>query len=424
MKVKVTPNLIDGEILANPSKSYAHRVILCASLAKGKSTIDNLVLCDDVRATIDIVQKLGAKVERIGDRRYEITPIDRDGLKGKEFELFANESGSTLRFILPILCALGVKAVVDGKDGLRKRPLGLLVGCLNRYGADIKEDRLPLKTSGKLLPSTYEIDAGQSSQNLTGLLYALSLLDEQSELVLKNETVSKGYIDITLSVLRDFGANIEETENGFRVYPTEFKPLVTSIEGDYSSLAFPLALAVTTGRVKVFGMNPHSLQGDRAILDILCMMGAKISWDNDSVFVEKSELKAIELDGRDIPDLLPIVAVLCAKAKGISKIYGVDRLKIKESNRISAICDLLSQFDVKHYYANDCLTVYGRRDPKEPLGEVKGYNDHRIVMSGVVMALGFNTEITVTDARAVDKSYPHFYEDMERLGGDKIVELF
>jgi len=424
MKVKVVPNSISGEILANPSKSYAHRVILCAALANGKSRVDNLVFCDDVRTTVDIVEKLGAKVEKIGNRLFEITPIDRECLREKEVELFANESGSTLRFILPILCALGVKAVVDGKDGLRKRPLNLLVDCLNRYGAKIKGDRLPVITGGKLTPAVYEIDAGQSSQNLTGLLYALSLLDAKSELVLKNETVSKGYIDITLSVLSDFGANIEKTERGFVVYPAEFKPLDTSIEGDYSSLAFPVALAATAGKVKVSGMNPDSLQGDRAILDVLTKMGAKISWQKDAVTVEKSPLSAVELDGRDIPDLLPIVAVLCARAQGISKIYGVDRLKIKESNRISAICDLLRMFDVKHFYANDCLTIYGRMDKKEPLGEINGYNDHRIVMSGVVMAIAFGSEITVTDARAVDKSYPHFFEDMITLGGEKIVELF
>lgn len=424
MKVKICQRPIRGEVKIAPSKSYAHRILLCSALAHEKFVVGNLVFNDDILATMRVLEELGAKFDKIGENAYSVTPIDRKNMGDREYKIFANESGSTLRFILPIISALGINAVVDGKEGLRKRPVKLLLDVLREKGAEIEGDQLPVKASGKIGCGVYEIDASQSSQNVTGLLYALSLLDGDSEIVFQNQLVSKGYIDISLDVLRSFGAKIEEKENGFIVRGTEFSGKSTEVEGDYSSAGFPLVLGALCGDILVKGLNEQSLQGDRAVLSVLKQMGADIKWCEGGVKVKKSLLHAVDVDATNIPDLIPIIAVACASAKGKSAISGVDRLKIKESDRLSAVCEILTRFDVKHYYAHDTLYIYGREDKRYVSGEIVGHNDHRIVMSAVVMSIACKSDITVTDAQAVAKSYPGFYDDMKKLGGEDIVELF
>ena len=217
MKVRTFPNQIKGEITVPPSKSYAHRILLCATFSRDKVKVGNLILNEDISATMDALRALGAGFEKVGAGEYIVTPVDRKKVEGKEVSVFARESGSTLRFLLPVLSALGAKATVDGKEGLRKRPIKLLLDILRAHGIEVEGDSLPVKLSGKLEVGEYVVDASQSSQNVTGLLCALSLLDGKSQIKLEGERVSVGYIDITLDVLQSFGADIKKREYGYDV---------------------------------------------------------------------------------------------------------------------------------------------------------------------------------------------------------------
>lgn len=417
MEVKIKKGEAHGKISIIPSKSYAHRILLCSALSDDEVEVKGLIDSKDILATKNALKSLGVGFKEVEDGVL-VTPISCDG---GEKSVFCDESGSTLRFLIPVISALGINAVVDGKEGLRRRPIKLLLDVLRSGGAVIEGDSLPIKIGGKLKPEKYILDASQSSQNLTGLIYGLSLLDKPSEIVLTKGLVSVGYVDITLDVLRRFGARVEVTDNGYMVYPSRFSGVKSiAVEGDYSSASFLMALGVLTGNVEIIGLNPNSKQGDKAMVDILKQMGANIE-QRESVICKKSALKAISLDATNIPDLIPIIAVCCACADGISQIAGVDRLKIKESDRLKAVCDMLTDFGVIHYYSNDTLYVYGgtKRSVKKV---VKGYNDHRIVMSASVMATALG-EAVIDDMDAIKKSYPTFFEDLKVLGGNSIAEV-
>ncbi len=424
MKVKVLPNSISGVIKIPPSKSYAHRILICACLSSEECVVQNLVLNNDIVATMNVLKEIGAKIVNIGENEYKITPIDKKLVYGKTVNLFADESGSTLRFIIPIVSALGLNAVVDGKAGLRARPIKLLLDVLRSHGAVIEGDSLPIKMSGKIGPGTIEVDSTQSSQNITGLLFALTLLDGESRLVTIGEKVSKGYLDVTLSVMNAFGVKISENSNGYLVSGQSYvAPEKISVEGDYSSAGFITVLGVLCGKTVIQGLNENSKQGDRKIIEVLQSMGGKVHWEKGELVSEKSELKGVFVDGTDIPDLLPIISVCCAFCDGVSKIKGVDRLKIKESDRLLAVRELLDKFGVKNEYEDNTLIITGSSGKLTLDSELDGFNDHRMVMSAVVMAIRANAKAVVTTAQAVDKSYPAFFEDLKKMGGEKIVEL-
>ena len=417
MNILVKKSDIQGNIRVIPSKSYAHRILILSALGNSTVTVNNLIYSKDILATINALVSLGAKIDLLGDS-VKVEPIVVDS---EQKSVFCDESGSTLRFLLPIISALGLTATVDGKQGLRNRPIKLLLDILREHGVIVSADSLPLTLSGKLKAGTFVIDGSQSSQNLTGLMIALSLLDEPSEIIIKNGLVSVGYIDITLEVMKLFGANIVKTEEGFIVNPATFSVQDNiSVEGDYSSASFLLALGALCGDIAISGLKLDSNQGDRAIVDILAKMGADIS-AGDTITVKKSNLKAIDIVATDIPDLIPIIAVCCSRAKGVSSIKGVDRLKIKESDRLLAVCDMLTDFGVIHYYAKDTLYIYGGTQ-KAPTRPIKGYNDHRIVMSASVMAVALG-QGEITDCEAISKSYPNFFEDLKVLGGDEIAQV-
>ncbi len=417
MNILVKKSDIQGNIRVIPSKSYAHRILILSALSKSTVTVNNLIYSKDILATINALISLGAKIDVVGDS-VKVEPIVVDS---EQKSVFCDESGSTLRFLLPIISALGLTATVDGKQGLRNRPIKLLLDLLVEHGVSVSADSLPVTLSGKLKAGTYVLDGSQSSQNLTGLMIALTLLDEPSEIIIKNGLVSVGYVDITLEVMKLFGANVEQTDKGYIINPTTFNVCDDiSVEGDYSSASFLMALGALCGDIAISGLKLDSMQGDRAIVDILAKMGADISI-GDTITVKKSDLKAIDIVATDIPDLIPIIAVCCARAKGVSSIKGVNRLKIKESDRLKAVCDMLTDFGVIHYYARDTLYIYGGTQ-KAPTRPIKGYNDHRIVMSASVMAVA-TSMAEITDSEAVEKSYPNFFEDLRALGGDEIAQV-
>ena len=407
MNVTIQPSTICGEIVAPPSKSYAHRILIAAYLTGQKVSVHNAGNSNDVMATIGSLKSLGAQT----DVNDGTVTIQRKKIPSTAV-VDCNESGSTLRFLLPVAAALNVNATFTGKGRLLSRPIQELVQALNDNGADIDG----FTVNGKLCAGTFTIPATVSSQYITGLLFALPLLDGDSKIVFVGEPVSQGYLDVTLDVLQQFGIQIERTDYGYFVKGNQrYKaPTHVAVEGDYSGAAFMLSLGALCGNVTVKGLNALSMQGDAAILRVLDKFGAKVTVRGDSVCVQKRQLNAIELDCENIPDLVQIISVVASFANGVTVLKKVSRLRLKESDRVQAIIDQLHAAGIRCDYDGGVLFIYGGA----PHGAAfSGGNDHRTVMSATVLALAAQGESTVTNAEPFSKSYPNFYKDISKLGG-------
>ena len=410
MDVKLEKSQIIGEVVIPPSKSQAHRVMIASFLAG--ENYDFGLSGEDVCATKECLDSL--KGLFCGDTTFA--------------KLDARESGSTLRFLLPIVCALDVNAEIVGEGRLPERPIGDLIEVLRAHGANVVGDKLPLKTysscselclaKGGLKSGEYVINGGISSQYITGLLFALPLLEGDSSITLEGELVSKNYVEMTLDVLENFGVKIERTKTGFFVKGNQkFVANNANIEGDWSSAAFPLALGLLTGEVLAKGVDESSKQADKIFLDLARNMGGDINKMADGYLARKSLLKGIDFDATNCPDIVPIMAVLCAFAKGKSKIFGVDRLKQKESDRLRAVQELLANIGVKTEYNCNELMIFGSGEKAlEKEIRISGYSDHRIAMSGIVAGLKLG-ETVVEGVECISKSYPSFAVDMQKIGG-------
>lgn len=409
----IKPSSILGEVVAPPSKSFAHRIMLSAFLSGEEVTVKNIGSSVDALVTLQAIKDMGAKVEITGNKAV----IKRNGRLNKSVLIDCKESGSSYRFLLPIVSALGIKTTFTGAIRLFERPIEDLVNVLNEHGAKISG----LSVSGKLNSGNYEITGSVSSQYITGLLLALSCLQGKSTLTIKGEFVSKPYVDITVSVLRDFGVNIAETDSGYEIIGGyNLKKHEFVVEGDWSGSAFMLSLGAIAGSVTVKGVNLGSTQGDRQIVDILKKFGAKLNYGETSVTASKGELKGIVIDMEDMPDLVQIVSVVASYASGVTTIKNVERLRLKESDRILAIINTLTTAGVSVEYNSGSLTIYGTK----PNGCCyDGGNDHRTVMSQSVMAIGANGNSTVIGAQAHNKSYPEFIEHFKAVGGNLDVNF-
>ncbi|MBO7368875.1 MAG: 3-phosphoshikimate 1-carboxyvinyltransferase [Clostridia bacterium] len=407
MKLLITPEKLCGEIAAPPSKSAAHRLIIASFLSGERTRVSGAGASEDVLATLGALSALGLEWQNVcGDYFLSRKPI-KSGATA-----YCKESGSTLRFLLPIAAALGASVTFTGEEGLLKRPINGLIEPLNRNGAQIEG----LMVKGKLKSGDYIVDASISSQYITGLLFALPLLDGDSRIIFKNGAVSKGYIDITIAVLNLFGVRAEKTEYGYFINGGQkyVSPKTVNVEGDYSGAAFFLAAGAIGDCVKVGGLDRKSLQGDSAILSVLKDFGAEVDVEENSANVRKNILKGIEVDIDPIPDLAQNIAVVAAFAEGKSVLKNVGRLKIKESDRVKAIIDMLKVAGIDcHVEGNDLVIIGGK-----PHGGVfEGGNDHRTVMSSAILACFSGGASTVSGAEAVNKSYPDFIKDLIKLGG-------
>ena len=395
--VKLKPASFVGEITVPPSKSAAHRALICSFLSGG-GIVNGIISSDDMKATRNAVNAL------------------RNGYN----EIDCIESGSTLRFMLPIAAALGREVTFTGKGKLPERPIGEYLRLFALHGVKCEtEGGLPLKISGKLTPGKFEIAGDISSQYITGLLLALPLLDNDSEIVLTSPLQSKPYVDMTVKVMSDFGVEVIETENGYFVKGNQVYGIRDyTVEGDWSQAAFFLAGGALFGDIKVKGLDINSSQGDKKICELLERFGAKLEVSKNEIRVKKSELKGIEINARDIPDTVPTLAVLGAYAKGKTVIKGAERLRLKESDRISSILYNLGKMEIKAEETPDGMIITGG-EPSP--AELSGFNDHRIVMAFCIAALGTDGECTISDALSINKSYPSFYEDYNSLGGEADV---
>ena len=418
-RVVIEPAPLSGTVKAPPSKSFAHRAIISAFLSGGECKINNLCLSEDILATLDCIESLGGKALYDSKKKSAVITTDKKPLP-KKIRLSCRESGSTLRFFIPIALCFSEDIEFEGKGKLMERPLTPFFDIFDTLGISHKYKNGVLSIKGKLKSGDFLIDGSVSSQFITGLLFALPLLDGDSKIVIKGNLSSKAYIDITLGVLKKFGIKIENDDyKTFKIKGNQkYKSQSYTVEGDFSQAAFFLTLGAIGCNVTVSGLKENSLQGDKKILEIIEATGAKIEKVSPSRFkaINTPTMHGITVDADEIPDLVPILAVLFAFSKGESKIVNAARLRIKESDRLSAITTELKKMGADIEEGEDFIVIRG----KQVLvgADTSSHNDHRIAMACAIAACRTEGTVTIDGAKkAVKKSYPDFFEDYKKLGG-------
>ena len=412
---------VSGNVQVPPSKSVAHRMLICAALADKPCTIVCRSVNRDMEATAACLNALGADIT-YADGKYTVNPITQIN---KGATLDCGESGSTLRFLLPVAAALGADATFTGQGRLPERPLSPLYEEMTSHGVKMTENgHMPLKCEGNLPAGLYTIDGGVSSQFISGLLMALPLTKQQSRIVITGKQESASYIGLTLNALKQFGIEIQPTTDGFIIAGgQEFitPAQQVAVESDWSAAAFWITAGVTGSKpITCSGLDyEQSAQGDRHIVDVLRRMGADITTGSNTVTARPSNLIATQIDCADIPDLVPIMAVAAASAQGTTLFNNISRLRIKESDRVQSIMELLSGAGITAYASENTLTVTGgpaRSCTYNPSG------DHRMAMTAAILASAMNVKITISDAECTAKSYPAFFDDFNALGGTIIKQ--
>lgn len=424
--IEITPRLLSGSLEIPPSKSVSHRAIIAAGLAKGESVISNVLMSQDMIATCDAMIALGASIEKQKEQngRFTLTIKGCDPLALKAETIQCNESGSTLRFIIPIVLLQPKRAIITGKGRLVTRPMKPYYDIFAEKGIQYehlnKDQDLPLAVEGMLTPGVYQIDGGVSSQFITGLLFALPLLNGDSVIELTSTLESKPYIDITLDVLKSFGiAIINDKDQRFVIKGNQFyTPCNYRVEGDFSQGAFWLVAGTIGKQMDCSDLNVASQQGDKVIVDILKEMGGDISIAADKLIVKKAETVGTIIDVSQCPDLVPILAVVGSLSKGTTTIINGERLRFKESDRLMATADVLNKLGGKVEETADGLVIHGV--DRFTGGQVTSHNDHRIAMAVAIASICATGKIILDGAEAVNKSYPHFWEDFMVMGGEWI----
>ena len=400
-----------GVIRAPSSKSQAHRLLICAALGESGCTVNCGEKSKDIEASAACLRALCADVSELFSGIYRVTPAQRDG----DAFLPCGESGSTLRFLLPVCGALGKSAVFKMEGRLPERPLYPLDGLLCAHGMSIERRGDELHVSGKLESGVFEIAGDVSSQFISGLLFALPLLDGDSKIIVTGKTESRAYIEMSENALRLSGIRFEKEDSTYTVFGAQKYALPDGVgaEGDYSNGAFFLCMgALSEEGVRVLNLPEASLQGDKKIVDILRRFGADVTVRRNEVIVRKGTLRGIEIDASDIPDLVPVLAVTACAAKGETRIYNAARLRLKESDRLTATAELIKNLGGDISELPDGLVIRGAALRG---GTVSSYNDHRIAMSAAVAACICRGSVTVQSPDCVQKSFPKFWESFDAL---------
>lgn len=398
MRVRIVPKKLCGELTAVSSKSDAHRALICAALSDAPCEVRLNAVSRDIEATVGALISLGARVQASSGGLL-VTPLNR----ARRFStaLDCAESGSTLRFLMPIAAAICKKAIFTGSGRLPLRPQLELTEQLRRHGCAVSADTLPLEITGKLTGGEFTLRGDVSSQYISGLLFALPLVGG-GRINLTTSLESAAYVDMTINTLARFGITVMKHENGFSVESAEEyrSPTRYDTEGDWSSAAFWLVSDFLGGKVEVLGLNETSVQGDRAVKAILA---------------EFSEAGELTIDASGIPDLVPVLAAAACGRKEKTTFANCARLCLKESDRLKTTADMINALGGNAQYCETELTINGTGVLRG--GEVNGANDHRIVMAAATAAAICEETVIISDAEAVKKSYPAFFNDFVKLGG-------
>jgi 3-phosphoshikimate 1-carboxyvinyltransferase len=401
---------------APSSKSQTHRALFCAGLAEGENHIQSPLSCDDTLATKQALSKLGVSIE--WDNQIAIVSGHAKLARPSDV-IFCEESGTTLRFISAICATTPYDAKISGGPSLSKRPVKELALALRGLGADCKSDQgyPPVQVRGPLLGGSVKVPGNVSSQYISALLLAAPLARKPVEVIIDERLESKPYVNMTLEMQRKFGVHVEAAADlsKFHCAGQAYRASDIEIEGDWSSAAFLLVAATIAGeRVRISGLTQDNLQADQYLLRILEKMNGQLSIDSNSVTAKTSSLAPIEVDVSDSPDLFPAICALCAVADGVSEITGIQRLRIKESDRVSAMSEGLKKMGIETRELENSLTIRGGQ-PRA--ATIDPRNDHRIAMAFTTLALSTDGT-TIVNAQCVGKSYPLFWEDIENLGAD------
>lgn len=396
MKVKILPSKTSGEVSAPPSKSFAHRYLIGSVLSRGKCVIKNIADSDDISATLSCIEQLGGSVTKDGNT-VTVIPTNEKQIENAVFD--CKESGSTLRFFIPVVLATGAKnCTFLGSERLLARGIKEYEKLFENSDVKINSDEKSIEVNGILSAGNYEISGEVSSQYTTGMLFALSVLDGKSTLKITGNAESRAYVDMTIKVLKDFGADISESEKNFfeingkgRLSPGEF-----TVEGDWSNAAFLIALSRLLGTISVSGLNENSVQGDRF----------------SSVAFDALDGENAEIDLKDCPDLAPILFTYAAYKNG-GKFINTRRLRVKESDRANVMAEELKKFGANVKVYENSVEIE-KTQLKPPIVPLCGHNDHRIVMALSVLAAVLGAEID--GAEAVNKSYPDFFRVIKKAG--------
>jgi 3-phosphoshikimate 1-carboxyvinyltransferase len=407
----VKPSYITGQVKAPPSKSMTQRIIAATMLAKGKSLILNPSYCNDSLAAMSIAVGLGARLEPEADRM-----IITGSRELKDKELRCSESGLAIRMFSPVAALFGEEIILTGAGSLKKRPMHMISDALCQLGVKCKSSNgfLPLTIQGPVKGGYCEIDGSLSSQLLTGLLMALPLAENDSTIRVNN-LKSKPYIDMTLGVLRDFGIKISNDNYELFRVPGHQKYLHGNyeVEGDWSGGSFLLVAGAINGNIVVTGLRAESFQSDVAILEALKKAGAAMKLTESRIEISKSPLKAFDFDATESPDLFPPLVSLAAYCEGVTTIKGVSRLVHKESNRAATLAEEFGKMGIQVIAKDDLMLVTGG---KVIGARINSHGDHRIAMSAAVAALGASDTIYIKDSQCVAKSYPGFFDDLQKAG--------
>ena len=416
MKRTIIPGARTGRVRIPASKSQAHRLLICAALGEEKTE----VVCDgisaDIAATAKCLRALGAAVEET-EAGFLVSPIKK--VPEGRCELYCGESGSTLRFLLPVVGALGVQAAFHREGRLPQRPLAPLDGVLTAHGMTLSEDGDLLLCSGQLQAGNYEIAGNVSSQYISGLLMALPRLAGESRLTVTGTLESAAYVAMTEDALRLSGVEFSKNGASYAIPGGQrFRlPARTAVEGDWSNAAFFLCMgALAKEGIRVEGLNLKSSQGDRGVLDVLRAFGAAVSEEENAVTVRHGTLRGVTVDASPIPDLIPVLSVVASVAAGETRVENAYRLRLKESDRLQSTANLLRALGGRVEEKEDGLVITGV--PVLHGGETKTQNDHRLAMSAAVAACAAMGEVTVDNDACVAKSYPRFWEDYGSLKGE------
>lgn len=410
-KIILKSSYINGVVAVPSSKSVAHRALIAAAFSEKPVKVKKINFSKDIYATMDALKQLGVTVTEEKDFIYvDGSTIIKDG----NVEIDANESGSTLRFMIPVSVLLEKNVKFNGKGRLPERPLDdyfeIFDKCGVKYSSPV-DKYLPLCISGDIKFDEIYVKGNTSSQFITGLI--LCGLVNPVKVNITTELQSKPYVDITVDVLRKFGCIINENGNTYEIEKKTTQIDEYSVERDWSQAAFFMCAAAINGCVTIKDMNMESAQGDMEIISLLKKFGAKVEINGNDLTVEKSDLRGIDIDVGNIPDLVPTLSVLACFAKGRTKIYNAARLRIKESDRLQAMYEELTKLGADVEIGSDYLIINGGKSLHG--AEVDSHNDHRIAMAMAVASCGCKGDIILTGHNAVSKSYPNFFEDWSSL---------
>lgn len=408
----ISPGTLTGRTTVPSSKSVAHRAIILGGLLCDNILIKDIDFSEDIYATLDALKTLGVMCET---EEHSVKLSKEKLITNGEIEINARESGSTLRFLIPVAAALNNKTVFSGGGRLPERPLDAYFELFDKQGIKYScpdGKYLPLTIEGGFTSDVFEIRGDTSSQFITGLMLA-SATSGEHEIKITTDLQSKPYAEITADLMRKFGCDVS---GEYKVTASKGCNLTEySVEKDWSQAAFFLAGGIINGNVTLTDMNMDSKQGDKEIVDIIKRFGGDITVNGTEITAKKSKIKGIDIDASDIPDLVPIMSALACFAEGTTRIYNAERLRIKESDRLSAMYEELTKIGADIKMTNDGLIINGGKKLRG--ASVYGHNDHRIVMSMAIAAIGTEGDVEISDCNAVKKSWPGFFSDYQELRG-------